>query len=533
MATGLGLAVVLGCAGQASAWTRSVVTSASAELEVRSGDELRVTLRVGLQVQGGWLSSFEIAGLEPDLELDPSAAAWFVSRSDGRAYTPEVKAAAPGRVVVGFPSRREAPWRGDYELGLVYTSRSPLAHAARSGADRRVVAWQMPAWERGLEDVRITVTGPGSIRLQPDPELTHAVRVPRQGASGLLEVRRVQLPRGTPWTLRFELSGANTATSATAAAAPPRATDAWGPRPRTLSVVLGTWLCLLALAKHRALRRAARRRHGEVVPLVPAPEALRQAGIVALCVLGALFCDRSLDAALWSWGAAVLLALPRGVRPLAAPVRHAWDAAAAPVAPGVGRLLRLQELFVGRAWLDLTTPPGALLASSLLGLSLACYAPPHGQASLTFATLLSLPLFVTGTRLHLPGGAGARLRVLSQLACTLDLPAALRAELVADRQLADVRLRIGPALHADIVELAITCHHGAWLGRTRTVPALRVRVAPESPLAEPLALALPGAHRTRTARGTEWVQPTGTPAADLTHLLVWLDAPRARRSVAA
>jgi hypothetical protein len=507
----------------AQAWTRSVVNSAGAELELLDSGELRVVLKIGLEVQGGWLSRFDVAGLEPDLQLDPSAGAWLVSRSDGRAYTPEITTPAPGQLTVAFSHRRDAPWRGDYELGIVYTARSPITQADRSLPQRLGIAWQMPAWDRGLEDVRVRIRAQGALEARSEPELAHVVRVRTLHDAGreLLELQRLQLPRATPWTLRFAVPAAGLALADQA----PRtqsAVGAWQSEPWPL--VLALVLAVLGLAKHTALGRAARQRNAVAVPLIPMSAWLRGAAIVGLCGAGGVLAARNLDLGLCAWAGALLLALSRAVRPLSARRGPATRPAPRAARLGAARLQRLEELFVGRAWLDLTTPVGALLAISLLGLGLALGALPHGSSLPPLGALLLLPLLLTGTRLHLPDGPAARLRALARLDRSLELPGSLHSSLLTDDGLCDPRLVIGPLPGADVSELAIVLHDVAWLGRVRSVPALRVRVPSGSRATATLQRALPSALCSETEQGVEWLQPTGTPAADLTSLLGWLSA---------
>src|SRR4051794_23530343 len=86
------LALILACSAwsaSAQAWTKTRVERAQAHPSVDAGARAQVVLQVGVRVQGGWLSRFEITGLDRDLALDPEHPPLLTSE-DGNVYVPEV-----------------------------------------------------------------------------------------------------------------------------------------------------------------------------------------------------------------------------------------------------------------------------------------------------------------------------------------------------------------------------------------------------------------------------------------------------------
>ena len=54
----------------ARAWTTAQIESAHARVEVDAEAVAEVTVLLQLQVRGGWLEGLELAGFDPDLQLN-------------------------------------------------------------------------------------------------------------------------------------------------------------------------------------------------------------------------------------------------------------------------------------------------------------------------------------------------------------------------------------------------------------------------------------------------------------------------------
>jgi hypothetical protein len=112
------------------------VQSAHARVEVQASGEVKVHMRLAVHVQGGWLEGLDIAGLDPELTLDPAQQIVLVS-ADGQQFFPAVDASQPGTIGLAF-RRRDAPRRGEYALELAY--RAVLAPGAVQPLEGRALA---------------------------------------------------------------------------------------------------------------------------------------------------------------------------------------------------------------------------------------------------------------------------------------------------------------------------------------------------------------------------------------------------------
>ena len=191
----------------AYAWTETEVASASAALRLDEG-ELHVELQLRVDVHRGWLEALEIAGLDPEVELEGPAV--FVDE-DGQRFVAEPRMRR-GSLELTFP-RREAPRRGVYRARVRFRS---VAYAEPSPQDevsgRATLRWTLPGWRAGLNGVEVRFDLPAGSDFAPVSEeagedevgLITREREERDGRA-LLVASRVHLPRTLPWTIAVEV----------------------------------------------------------------------------------------------------------------------------------------------------------------------------------------------------------------------------------------------------------------------------------------------------------------------------------------
>lgn len=347
----LGAACVwLAVAGSARAWTETDVQTARAEVDIGSDGRAQVVLELEVRVRRGWLEGLEVAGLDPDLQLDPERPAWWLQvdeAEDGAppaSFEPELKVRNDGRVYFDFP-RRKAPRRGTYRAGFAYETRlqpEPLA------GDRIRLGWTLPPWRSGLDDVTVVVRAPAGARpaIEP-PDEPSAVRATRseEGGRTTIQFRRAHLPRTVAWTVGVTVpsEAVDLALRPEPSAAPPLPTSSAPPPPGTggpLPWLFAAALALLVAAKLWLYGRACRETRVRPRPLIPLPTWLR----VALSATAAL-----VAAATWTHLPAAALALV-GTVPLLTFER--LPRAPAPPRLGVLRRVRRQDLRLAhrRTW---------------------------------------------------------------------------------------------------------------------------------------------------------------------------------------
>jgi len=351
-----------------------------------------VALTLELDVRGGWLSRFELAGLDPTTRLDPDAPAWLQCE-DGRTGAPSAELRPDGTLVLSF-AKTDAPRRGRHRLGVRYFT--ALA-ASDTPSGKRRLHWAMPPWRSDLADVDLWVDAPAQARFFAldeaalDGALSSEQRL--RGGRSLLHLHRVQLPRTVAFGFALELPGKAAPAIAPVAHAAP---TSQGVPPWPAAVVLA-----LAWLKRAAVRARAARRRQDPVPLLALSLQARAALSAALTAAGVLCYPRSPALGLALLAGVVALCLDRRIGQVGA------------AAGARDRHATAYDLFGTHAWLDATSPLGLCLLGSAYALALLRIAAGGGGLGLGLELLvLVTPLWLTGTRLHTartPAAAASRL----------------------------------------------------------------------------------------------------------------------------
>ena len=403
VAHGLGLlclvvAVVFSAAAPALAWTRTVVHSASARVEVEPEATLYVLLRLDVEVHAGWLHELELVDLGSDVEIDRYRPPYFRSE-EGEVFRPEAELHEDGRIRLSFP-RRGAPRRGEYRVYVRYRTDADVRAVEVDGQRRARVVWSLPAWETGLHDVSVEFRAPKGSRA-PDEMLDvspgTSVEVTETPRHTLVRWRRIHVPRLTSWPLALDAPSDSIALPAEAPTPP--APIAFRPLPAPLDepVAWVTFIvALLALAKRRVVEMKVGRKRLWIA--APWPTAIAAAGAIA----GAAQFFAPTHMA-WSFPL-ITLALHRPLRDPAPPEARTWTEAR------FKGHTRWPEL----APFDATTALGGI---TLLALSALIFSIGEPEGA-----LLLLPLFLAGTRHHVPPNASEARRILSAFASTLEIP---------------------------------------------------------------------------------------------------------------
>jgi hypothetical protein len=340
------------------------VTAVAAQLDVRQ-PEARVVLDLRIEVRSGWLRSFELAGLEPDLHrIEVEAPAGVAP--------PTVSRGNEGHVLLTWSEPEAAPQRGEHALRVAYSTR----HLARAAArhPEHLGSWTLPRWPDRLTGVQVRVIGPAGLRPVPAPEPNLGVGTAHDAApnhTSVLTYTRVELPRTEAWRVQFALPPG--AVAPVEPAPPPP--SAAGAQLRA-AADRSAWPCLLGVCLGSLVVAKRRLRRGEAgaTPLVPPLES-KSLDVIAfvLCALSALLLHEAPSFALACALAGVASGLERG--DCAADRSSCFDA----TAPAGGTLL------------------AALYAASWLT------PEPAQTAAWTFAWLAT-PLFFSRTRLHRRAG---------------------------------------------------------------------------------------------------------------------------------
>ncbi len=533
------------------AWTDARVTGLSAQVDVRK-PETRIELSVQVRVAAGFLSRFELLGLDSGFALAPDAPPVFEAAT-GERYTPAVTTPEPTTVVLRFENKHTAPRRGDYTLHVSYLTPMPLRAADKLDARTLRVRVGLPSWDVGLSNVRVVVLSPHGSRPAADggDALGEAQVQDLDQATTQIELTRPQLMRGQIFeaVLDAPASAYPSAPSATAGTAqlhpPTRSTEG---RPAWLLTLLFTSLGLVALAKRKLVRVDAAKADLHVIPLFGVPGGVTRTVVVlaAAAASGFLFESASLLSTLLAV-VSITFALDRGFRRGEAPDDRVFrDVTRADFG---FRTRELSRLTGPAAWLDATTPIGATLLALVHGAWLVLVAtggasrdPQLVDLAVCAACLVSV-LFVTATRASQPDSCQRALGRLAdlqqQLRSLRGLPATLQLVVheTPDGRIVSPRLRILPGrVPAGMGKLEITLAEDSFRGRPTRAFAWLAVSREGSPADALLAYALPDARRRPCTRKdrvtrTECISVSQDPATELPRLLAWLtrelEVPRA------
>ena len=377
------LLAVLSAAAPARAWTRTVVHSARATVEVEPDATLYILLRLDVEVHAGWLHEMELVDLGPGVELDRYRPPYFRSE-EGQIIRPEAELHEDGRIRLSF-ARREAPRRGEYRVYIRYRTNADVNAVEVKGVPRARVVWSVPTWETGLHNVSVEFRAPkGSVvpdeMQDPSPGIDfEMIERPKRT---VVRWRRIHLSRMTAWPLAIDAPKGSIALPAAPSSTPApngfRPLDVPNERPIAWSVLV---LALLALLQRRTLEAKLGRQ--QLLVRASWPTVLTVAAVV---VLGAQ----------WLPPLHLAWALPLVVLALHRPVKERS------VAPRT-----LDPL-------DGTTLVGGAV---LIGCSATLFA--LGQPT---GALLLLPIFLSGTRIHLPPTRDEAIASLRSFASELRLP---------------------------------------------------------------------------------------------------------------
>jgi hypothetical protein len=386
-----------GAASPAHAWTRTVVQSARATVEVERDSRLYILLRLDVEVHAGWLQELELVDLGLDVELDRNRPPYFRSE-EGELFRPEAELHEDGRIRLWF-HRRDAPRRGEYKVFMRYRTKADARAVETNGQPRARIVWSVPAWETGLHDVSVELRAPkGTVVPDEEQDTPPGVdfEVIERGGGTVVRWRRIHLPRMTAWPLVFDAPAGSIALPSVAETT--QTPDGFQPLriPKQRDVA---WAILLlaaiALLKRRSLEAKLGRRQLWI-----------RAGWPMVLVGSAVW----LAAAQWLHPTHSAWALPLICLALHRPI-HATPRADRTWSPA-----GLPKLLVGDPpdFLDATTPFGA---ATLVVCSAALFAA--GQAT---GALLLLPAFLLGTRHHLQPTPAETIATLRRLASDLRLP---------------------------------------------------------------------------------------------------------------
>lgn len=466
-----------------------------ARAEVMPSGFARVGLEITVEVQGGWVERFEIAGLGQGAQLDALKPPTWVKTSvalddtdatPGTKYVPLLLLNADGTLVLDFGPRMTAPRRGTFISRLVYETR--LTHD-----DRGALVLSLPTWSSALENVELWIDAPRGTQLSSaESGEAQSTQAFERGALSAFRIVKAQLPRTHSLEAHLALPGVWVEQPIEVPVDGAATADPGAPSTPT-------WLVAAALLGLIALKRR--------MIVSQSPEAPELAFTALKALLIALPCAAFPFAQAWSTSAGVAtLALAVGLG-LSLPL-HLNDA---PVSPDLRyrrahaldvqrvRRTRLASWLGPRGWLDATTPSGLLLlalSGSLAVLALQRSADA-GDTLWLEAWAIALPLFIAKTRFARTLDAGDALLALAEARG----PLAQVAEAHGARCLLEVA-RSGPCGHAERARLRFTgaereialvlaqdAHGGAlaWLITEGGRSTLRKATAPQHELPALLA----------------------------------------------
>lgn len=390
---------VLGSSSPAQAWTRTVVKGARATVDVERDATLNILLRLDVEVHAGWLHELDLVDLGDGVELDRYRPPYLRSE-DGEIFRPEAEVREDGRIHLSFP-RREAPRRGEYRAFMRYHTKADVR--AVDGELRARVVWSVPAWETGLHNVSVEIRAPKgssvpSELLDTPPGIDF--QVAEHAKRTVIDWRRTHLPRMTAWPLSVDipLQAIELPISAPDAPAPTGFRPLSTGKERSIS-----WALLLIAMLVLLKRRSVEVRMGDHGLLVQAP------WVSVLAITGAV-----LAIGQWLAPSYLVCAIPLIAFSLHRPTSLGAPTACQDWRPALAKELpktetRASELLDGTT----TTGLGLLL---VLGVCMIAF----DQAT---AVLFLLPVFLTGTRHHMPATASQKADALRRFATELRVPA--------------------------------------------------------------------------------------------------------------
>jgi len=394
-------AAVLCSTSPAQAWTRTVVKSARATVDIERDATLNVLLRLDVEVHAGWLHEMELAGLGPGFDLNRYQPPYFRSE-EGEIFRPEAEVKEDGTVRLSFP-RREAPRQGEYRVFMRYRTRADVAAVEVKGERRARVVWSVPAWETGLHNVSVQFRAPhGSVVPIEMHDTAPGVEfeLSERGKKTLIEWQRIHLPRMTAWPLTLDVPSE-------AIALPPATSDTPTPRGfKPLAVPEKrpiAWALLLLGVLVLLKRRSVELRMGGRGLLVQAPWAAVLAITSVVLAVGQWWVPNYL-----------ICGLPLLAFCLHRPAKQSSPSEPSTWSPALSKELPRAKVPPSDL-LDATTATG-LTVLITGGVGLVALGQPT-------AALLLLPLFLTGTRHHSAATASGKADTLRTFAATLRSPA--------------------------------------------------------------------------------------------------------------
>jgi hypothetical protein len=405
------------CGAKAHAWTDARVQGVYARIELSENGVANVAMNIKIRVRGGWLSRFEITGLDADLTLATTRPAVLISEK-GPRYVPEIKTREPGKVVLMFADRKRLPRRGIYTCELRYATASIARDLENTRDSKRYAYWSLPPWHVGLEDVQIEIAAPlGSRPLALTEEESFVEQRGYRDSENqtVLHWRRVHLPRTVAWKIGFTLPSQTVIPTALPHSTVPTASEV---TTQPSAVASGSWVALLlgvyALLKRLLVVWVCRQRRFEPMPLfAPKSVHLRHLLVILLTFAAFLLFDTYRVTALVLCCLVVVLSIDRKYRRLPIRQKGEWRAVTERDLR-VARFSHYKRLFDFKAWLDATTPLGLALLMSNIILCFLLYWQGDNEFAYfwTCSAILVTPLFLTGTRKSFPLSPEAALNIL-------------------------------------------------------------------------------------------------------------------------
>lgn len=387
----------LSTASPARAWTRSVVQSARATVDIERDATLYILLRLDVEVHAGWLHEIELVDLGPDVELDRYRPPYFRSE-EGEVFRPEAELDEDGRIRLRF-HRRDAPRRGEYRVFMRYRTKADARAVEVEGQPRARIVWSVPTWETGLHGVSVEIRAPKGAVIPEEMQDTSPgvdIEVIERPRTTVARWRRIHVPRMTAWPLTLDVPAGSIALPAPADATP--APDGFRPLriPKERRIA---WALLLLAAFALLKRRSMEAKLGRKQLLLGGTWPVILASVSAWVALA-----QWLAPVHPAWGLPLIcLGLHRPI-------------SGTPRAPRTWAPATYSELKATSRpdLLDATNPFGAIVLVACMAASFAA-----GQPT---GSLLLLPIFLLGTRHHFEPTVGESVVALRRFASDLRLP---------------------------------------------------------------------------------------------------------------